>query len=835
MSRQRVTPLAIALAVGIALGSWVGSGRGIVWPWAVSGAIALAGASVARVVCRRDAVSHGLIAVAAVCLGAMWLDLRRHTVTPDDLAAWLGGEPWLVRVRGTALEPPVLRDRAAGSMAVFGHRPPATYFDLRVTALLERDGTTVPVSGTVLVRVGETVAPFRAGDRVEALGMLHPPAPPGNPGELDYRRHARSRGRAGTLSVPRRDLLVIAHARRGALAGAWPRLRHDLRRRAQSWLLSDLPDADRRPRDALLSALLLGRRGPQLDGVGESFRRAGLAHFLAISGLHLGVMAGFVLFLTRLGGRHRRWHGWLVIAVVATYLVVVEVRMPVLRAGIMTMAACLGLAAGRRLRVGGLVSASGIGLLLWRPDELFTPGFQLSYGVVLGLIHLAPLVRARCFGRPDAFAASSAEMVGQWLRTACAAALTAWAVATPISLHHWGVLWPLAAPFSVIVLPLVAAVLAVGYVKMVLAALLPSAALLLAVPLALGADVLLAVVAAMDAVPGSIIHVAHAPAAWSLAAIAWVCMWAVLGGRIWGFWGTRRGRWTIRLAGFALVAWLSWPLLAPQPAALRVDMLAVGDGSCYLLRSGASNVIFDAGSSNLDAGRRLVVPALRRLGLRRIDALVISHPNLDHYSAVLEIVDAFAVTTILVTPQLIRDGESEPAGPVRYLLDELTRRMVPVRSVAAGDRRQYGSCRWTWLHPGRAAVFDEVNDGSMVIRIDVAGRSVLLCGDIQQQAMETLGASALLSAPGAGPAAIDVLELAHHGSHHARAESFVGALEPRVVLQSTGPTRWRRTRDDWDRVLRGAERLVTARDGACRVEIDRDGTLRIDRFRDPPR
>ena len=423
--------------------------------------------------------------------------------------------------------------------------------------------------------------------------------------------------------------------------------------------------------------------------------------------------------LVRLGGRHRRWHGWLVIAAVLVYLVLVEVRMPVLRAGVMTIAACLGLVAGRRMQVGGLVAASAVGLLLWRPDQLLGAGFQLSYGVVLGLIHLAPLVRARWFGRPDAFASSSAQMLGQWLRTTCAVAITAWLVAMPIALYHWGVVWPLAAPFSVVVLPVVTAVLAVGYLKMLLALVLPSAALMLAVPLSLFTDILITLVRAMDAVSISIVHVAYPPAAWALAAEAWLVACVAHGARVWTSAWTRRVIW---LAGVALLVWLVWPLLTAGAGsarrALRIDMLAVGDGSCYVLRSGSSTVVFDAGSaSDLDAGRRTIVPALRRLGLRKVDAVAVSHPNLDHYSAVLEIVDAFGTRSVLVTPQFLEAAAAEPAGPVMFLLDELVERYASVLPVQARQTRAFGSSRWTWLHPEGGAPHAQANEGSMVILI----------------------------------------------------------------------------------------------------------------------
>ena len=824
--RERMTLLAVALAAGIAVG-WC-QPRPAAWPWLAASAVTLVGAGVCSAARRGPVLA--LLVAATACFGPAWVAVRHYRVAPDDLAACLDDAPAVVRVRGVALGPPVLRDRAAGSMAVFDHRPPATYFPLRVRALLAcaPGGAETPVRGELLVRVEQTVEPFAAGDRVEATGLLLPPRPPENPGAFDYRRDARAQGRAGLLSVPSRELIGVDRAPpSSSLLRRW---RGELRRRACGWLMSDLPDldSDRARRDALLAALLLGRRGPELDGLGESFRRAGLAHFLAISGLHLGVMAGFVLMLARAGGGHRRWHGWLVIAVVLGYLALIEVRMPVLRAGLMTMAASLGLAAGRRLQVGGLVSASGILLLLWRPDQLFSPGFQLSFGVVLGLIHLSPLLRARWFGPPNAFASSSAEMLGEVLRTAWAVAVTAWLVAAPIAVFHWGVVWPLAAPFSVIVLPVVAVLLAVGYLKMVLAACLPSAALLMAPGLSLAADVLISIVRAMDAVPFSTVNLRHPSAVWSILAEAWVCVWILQGRRVWGLWARPRARRVVGLAGLGLLGWLLVPVAVPpgwlRGPALRVDMLSVGDGSCYVLRSGRGAVVFDAGSaSDLDAGRRTIAPALRRLGVRRIEVVVVSHANLDHYSAVLEIVDAFDVGAVLVTPQFLAEAEADPRGPVMFLLDALAARAVRVLPVVRGESRTLGGCRWTWLHPGADQRVARVNDGSMVISVEAAGRRVLLAGDIQRDAMEELLAA------GADITA-DVLELPHHGSHHGRAEAFVARVGPRYVMQSTGRARWERTEGRWGPLLEGAEWLVTARDGACWVEIERDGSIRHGRF-----
>lgn len=811
---EAITLLALSFALGITLG-WY-QPRPIVWPWLVGSAAFL----VMVVVSRRWRWRWTLMfmAVATMSMGAAWVTVRQHFVAGNDLAGWMADEPVLVQVQGEAMAAPELRDRTTGSMGLFDYRSPATYFPMRVDALIGPDGEPTPVRTKLYVRVEQTIAPFRAGDRIDATGWFHKVAPPLNPGEFDFQRFARSLGQAGLLTVERRELLIVSPTTRPGLRTKLLNWRDTLRRRAGGWLLSNLPDTERTERDALLAALLLGQRGPDLTGLGESFRRVGLAHLLAISGFHLGVLAGFVLLLVRFTGRARRWHGWLVIATVMMYLILVEVRMPVLRAGVMTMAASLALVFGRRLRVRGLIALSGIVLLLWRPDQLFTPGFQLSFAVVLGLIHLQPILRRRWFGAPNQLAASASQMVGQWLRAAFAAAMAAWLIATPIQMYHFGAMSPLCVPLTIVALPLVSVLLAMGYVKMLLAILLPSASLLLGVLLSIGAEVLISIVQAIDTVPGAAVRVPYPAAVWSMLALVWVYWWVMRPRR-----RERRVQW---VAAAALVIWLLWPMLPlGRGPALRIDMLAVGDGSCYLVRSGRSTVVFDAGSGDsLNAGQQRLVPAMRRLGVRRVDVIVISHPNLDHYSAVLEIVDAFDVGTALVTPQLLGRAEADPFGPVAYLLTGLTDRFVSVLAVGRGEARAFGRASWTWLHPQTSQAYERANNGSMVIRIEAAGRRVLLCGDIQRRATEAL-------LQGGVDLGADVMELPHHGSHHERAETFVRTVDPRVVLQSTGWSRWRR--DRWADVLTGATRLVTARDGACWVEIDDGGAISLGRFRNP--
>jgi len=512
---EAITFLAISFAMGISIG-WY-QPEPLVLPWLVLAVIGLA-----LLVClrrRRSAWVRWLLCIVSISIGSAWVTLRQEFVSPSSLAAWVTNEPVLVNVKGIALTQPEIRSHSAGSMGLFDYNEPVTHFTMRVDEIVDGDGVAKHVNSKLYVRVAQTTEPFAVGDQIDATGWLRGFGEPMNPGELDFRQYAKSLGQAGLLTVDSRELLKTTGRKGNELIGRLLNWRNEMRSRTSGWLLSDLPRTDRTQRDALLIALLLGERGPDLYGLNNSFKRVGLAHLLAISGFHLGVLAGFILLIVRIGGRIRPWHGWLVIIAVLFYLLIVQVRMPVLRAGVMIIAGSLALVAGRRLRVRGLIALSGIALLAWRPDQLFTAGFQLSYAVVLGLIHLQPVLRERWFGFSRQSEGSANYMLDHWLKSAFTTAMTAWLIATPIMIYHFGVVSPLCVPMTIVVLPLVSVLLALGYVKIILPIVLPSASLLVGVGLSLTSDFLIAIVQTIDKLPGVEVHVPFVPEAWSIIAI----------------------------------------------------------------------------------------------------------------------------------------------------------------------------------------------------------------------------------------------------------------------------------------------------------------------------
>ncbi|MFQ5426709.1 MAG: ComEC/Rec2 family competence protein, partial [Gaiellales bacterium] len=178
------------------------------------------------------------------------------------------------------------------------------------------------------------------------------------------------------------------------------------------------------------------------------------------------------------------------------------------------------------------------------------------------------------------------------------------------------------------------------------------------------------------------------------------------------------------------------------------------------------------------------------------------------------------VREVLVGPSVVDDAAARPGGAMALVLDMLRDRGVAVRTLRAGDSLALGDARIDVLSPLDSDALESANDRSLVLLVtaptDDGPRRVLLTGDVQKDAMR-----ALLSRHPDLPA--DILEAPHHGSAHDDAQAFVRRVDPRVVVQSTGPSRLNDPR--WNEIRATRTWLTTASDGAIGVTVRRDGSI----------
>lgn len=642
-----------------------------------------------------------------------------------------------------------------------------TTLRVRLDAVRFSDGSWNSVRGGARVLVLGEHTPPGIGHAAVFKGTFSPISGPTNPGEPDWARLARTRGDIGTLVVP--DPSLIEDLGATGIVGALKSARASLRSRAFRSLVGEDPD----PADDVLAALLLGERTNASFETRSAFARVGVAHALAVSGLHVGIVLGVGVLVVRLTGDRPRAEAFVVCALVLLIWVMVPIRVPIARALVIFGVLALARTLGRRIDPMTALGWTALGLLVWRPTEAFSLGYQLSVLITALLITMGRPMESR---RLELDAPRRGAL--GWFSGALRFNAGCWALATPIVMVHTGVVSFVGAVASVPAAFVAGGVMLAGAAQLALDLVTPGV-------FGFGED--LAHLAAgavlwIDAQPWSSTRgVNPGPVVgpvWGAAATA--VLWVVL--TRWRVW-RRRGRVFGVCAVMTMGAWaIGVHALRSDIDGVRVDMLDVEDGSMILVRSGRGAMLYDAGS--LDGRQsRTLERATHELGARRVRDVVVSHDNLDHFNALPGAARTLGVERVYVSASMDK-GASAAWEAVE---SELLGLGVEVRVLDVGDTLTLGDATVACVRapdedPGRGV---SLNDRSLVLVVTLrdapgAGR-VVLTGDSGPLAL-----ASLMEVPLGD---VKILEAPHHGSYNGVAESFIELFDPDVVLQSTGETR----------------------------------------------
>lgn len=620
--------------------------------------------------------------------------------------------------------------------------------------------------------------PLLAGERWRLVARLKPPHGLANPGGFDYERWLFDQGVAATGSV-RSD-------ERNTRLDPGPdefwleRLRQHLRDHI-SKLLTDSPA------NGLAQALTLGERSAIPRDQWEVLTRTGTNHLVAISGLHVGLVAGFAFLVTRrlwtlsprltLALAAPRAAALAALAAALAYSALAGFAVSTVRSLIMLAVLLGALWWGRTVRpFAALTLALGL-VLAADPQAVLAYGFWLSFGAVAALLYTLgsrPLAlggtpeHGRARGARGALSQAGAKAWTRWV-------VPQWAVAIgllPALLLFFGrasVIAPLvnlaAIPLFTLLLPLLLAAL--------LLSLIPG----LERPLVGVGQLLTICMQGLDALAGL---------SWAATTVAarptWV--WVAAFGGVLLLLAPRGvpGRY-LGLVTLVPLAVVRPP--TPAPGEAWFTLLDVGQGLAAVVRTQARTLVYDTGpgfASGFETGSAVVLPFLQQAGVRRIDTLVMSHADKDHVGGLAGLRRGLAIGTILSgEPAVIPGGDALPcrAGEgwdwdgVHFDILH-PRRGATARDGAASEEAAVRSGE------GFGSANTEGNDSSCVLRVRAGGAAVLLTGDIGRGVE-----AALVGDLGTGLRS-DVLVAAHHGSAGSSSQVFLNAVAPRYVLYATG-------------------------------------------------
>ncbi|MDX1682042.1 MAG: MBL fold metallo-hydrolase, partial [Phycisphaeraceae bacterium] len=364
---------------------------------------------------------------------------------------------------------------------------------------------------------------------------------------------------------------------------------------------------------------------------------------------------------------------------------------------------------------------------------------------------------------------------------------------------------------------------------------------LLAGPVGLGADALAGLARFGANLPGAgWVLPAPAPDIWAPIMAALLTVVALGGFR-------RRARFGTALvtlmAGWLLLAMPGGPTaradfgrwISPSPSTrVQWTALPVGNGSCHLIRGFSRDhrpvtLLIDAGAGGWsDVGNRLIAPALARAGVQRIDAVVITHADLDHFLGLPALIDDVTVDRLWAPPALLAEAAAEPDSAIATTVAAIERHGSRVEPIIAGWRRRLGPLRLRAHWPPSGYPTSEGNEGSIVLQVDAAERRFLFTGDAGRPTLTLLMDRQMVP-----PA--DVVTLSHHGAWPTGpvARRWLDHLQPNHVIQSSTPPE---PHDDpWPAVLvpRGIPRWITGRDGQITVSAASGRRLQVTAYRRP--
>lgn len=572
-------------------------------------------------------------------------------------------------------------------------------------------------------------------------------------------------------------------------------------------------------RGELVAALVLARKEGVDPDLRDGFTRSGVAHLLAISGFHVGVIAMAVLVLLRSAGLSRERAAAGCALAVWGYVAFIGAPDAAVRAAILTTVVAAGIARGRPVhRVGALASALLLFLLV-DPGAVGRPGFQLSFAGAAGLALLAaPIDRA--LGRRLRWRR------GRGLRSGVAAGVAATLTTLPAVGWHFGQLSTVGVPVTLAATPLVAAAIP-GILASLALDLVPGP---LAAFTAGGTDLLLmALVALVEAAGDLSFAVVPVTKRWILAGAGGTVVAVV-----WA--APSRTATDLRLA-LGAAGCAAGLLLVPVGGRLAVGssmeiaVFDVGQGDAIGIRSPAGRwILVDAGPGAPGGGaasatEAAAVRALRERGVSRLEALLLSHPDLDHIGGVVPLIDSFdpvlvggpghvrgteAYRTALEAAERARGGEA-----IRWL------------ALERGERLELDGVHLEVLHPARRPdAADEPNASSLVLLLRFGAFTALLTGDAPSDVEEEVAGLA---------GDVDLLKVAHHGSRTSSSLRFLETVTPEVAVVSVGRrNRYGHPHPEVAARLESAARLHrTDRDGTIRVTVERDGGWRIRTERGP--
>lgn len=517
----------------------------------------------------------------------------------------------------------------------------------------------------------------------------------------------------------------------------------------------------------LLMGLLAGDRSGIPEILRSDFQRSGLVHVLAISGFHVVLLAGMLMVFLKATGLPHKIVRIIAITLLFIYIPITGGAPAVRRAVMMFSIPQISAIFGRTSNTLNSLGVALVILILPEPEVIWNPGFQLSVAATAGILIGSPynptkllpewLSKNKIWQKIQGFAIEPTYV------TLCATLSTA-----PFLIHHFKTLSPFAWFGNIIVVPAISLGMQAGLFALL------SPVDFLCETFCITAKFFLRLASMLTRILSDSATASVTIGPFSPTILLIVSFLILLLPVIRKNFVARKYAFFCILLFCALFAFNSYNQI--KHPTWNLTTIDVGQGDSHLVTTPSSrHFLIDAGdNSRQDSGKDIIVPFLHHIGVATLDALIITHPDKDHFGGALSILKMFPVKELWISECAHVEKKSE----WQQILREANRRSIPIRDIHRGILWKENYFEMRTIHP-RQDRCREANESSITFRIKGLNHSAILTGDLTTAGeKDILKTDIYLKS--------DILKLGHHGSKTSSSPQFLGSVAPQVAVISSG-------------------------------------------------